>query len=96
MKIQNRHKNKRTFTSRELVQLLTAKGFKYARSSGDHDIYKKGDKTVAVNVGEVNRMLARRIIKENNLLSEEPDSEEENENDSTVIRTETAFETVLS
>ena len=90
MKIQNKLMNKKTITSRELCQLLSVKGFTCVRSRGDHKIYKKDDKTVTVNTRNLNRMVALRLIKENDLLSEESDSKTENgdEDNSTVLKPE--------
>lgn len=71
MKLQDKYNNKKIISSREMIQLLKANGFDMVRNNGDHKIFKKDDKTVAVNMGNLNRMVARRIIRENNLLETE-------------------------
>ena len=91
MKLQNKMKSKKTVTARELGQLLTAKGFTLERITGDHKIYKKGDKTVSVNVRNLNRMVAQRLIKENGLLDEDQEEESESESESE-SKSESEFE----
>ena len=71
MKLPKKMKSKKTVTARELGQLLTGKGFILDRITGDHKIYKKDGKTVSVNIRNLNRMVARRLIKENNLLDDD-------------------------
>lgn len=79
MKLRDKLINKKTVNARELGQLLTAKGFELVRTKGDHKIYKKDDKTVTVNLRNLNRMVAQRIIKENNLFNSDSESENRDE-----------------
>ena len=56
------------YTNRDLERLLKANGFNLDRQKGDHNIWTNGNKTVSITAGRpINRMLARRIVKENNL-----------------------------
>lgn len=54
------------YTSKEFKYLLRRNGYEKMRTKGSHSIYKKGDKTVAVNL-KLNPMVCRRLIKENDL-----------------------------
>ena len=55
--------NKRSFD-----KLLKVNGFRLERTTGSHFIYKDNNgRTVAVNK-DLNRMVAQRLIKENNLV----------------------------
>lgn len=58
---------KKIYTSREFIQLLKQNGFTHKRTKGDHYIFKNGTKTISVNIRGLNRMVAQRLIKENNL-----------------------------
>ena len=60
-------KTKRQWTSREFIRLLQNNGFTYDRSKGDHFTYKNGIRSVTFNYRNLNCMVARRLIKENNL-----------------------------
>lgn len=54
---------------RDFIKLLRKNGFEFDRTSGDHLIYIN-DKGVHISIpygNEINAMLARRLIKENNL-----------------------------
>ena len=57
------------YSVREFKILLRSNGYDYIRSSGDHDIYSNGKLKISIPVAskEVNKMLARRLIKENKL-----------------------------
>ena len=81
MKLQDKMRNKKTITSRELIQLLIAKGFRFERSNGDHKVYKKDDRTVTVNTRNLNRMVAMRLIKENDLLISDDNGESDFEDE---------------
>lgn len=82
MKIQDKIKSKKIINARELGQLLNTNGFVLDRTRGDHKIYKKGDKTVTVNIRNLNRMVAQRLIKENGLLDKDQEEESESESES--------------
>lgn len=52
---------------RDLVRILSEKGFCFKRSKGSHEIWCKGDHTVVFprrNGYDINRMLSKRILKE--------------------------------
>lgn len=56
------------YTPREFVALLKRNGYEYDRSKGDHKMYRnKEGNTIAVTTTKLNRMVAARLIKENNL-----------------------------
>ncbi|MDO4650999.1 MAG: hypothetical protein Q4B26_20365 [Eubacteriales bacterium] len=52
---------------RGMQRILSANGYRYERCRGSHHIYSNGEHTIAVNF-KLNRMVARRIIKENALV----------------------------
>lgn len=61
-------KTKRQWTAREFIRVLKSNGFTYKRSKGDHYTYKNlNGRTITFNFRGLNCMVARRLIKENNL-----------------------------
>lgn len=60
---------KKVYTAREFKRLLIDNGYEHKRTTGDHLIYSNGTNTISFNVRNLNRMVARRLIKENNLVS---------------------------
>ena len=54
------------YNTKEMQQILEGNGFKLSRQSGDHFIYTDGNRTVSINY-RINKMVALRLIKENNL-----------------------------
>ncbi len=54
------------YNTKEMQQMLEGNGFKLSRQSGDHFIYTDGNRTVSINY-RINKMVALRLIKENNL-----------------------------
>lgn len=59
------------YTFRQMEKIVVANGYSYARCSGDHRIYRKpgAEKTIVLTrTKHVNPCIARRIIKENNLV----------------------------
>ena len=60
--------NKKTYTSREFEILLKQNGYIYERSKGDHNIYTKDGRHISFPATKMNRMVARRLIKEYNLI----------------------------
>ena len=56
----------KTYTTKEFKKILRLNGYDEIRTKGGHTIYKKGDKTISVNL-KLNRMVCRRLIKENDL-----------------------------
>ena len=57
------------YTFRDFRALLRRNGYVFQRYSGDHMIFSNDDNTISVpfHGKEINRMLALRLIKENNL-----------------------------
>lgn len=58
------------YTFREMERIVIANGYSYARTNGDHRIYRKqgAEKTIVLaRKKHINPCIARRIIKENNL-----------------------------
>ena len=68
-----KHKPKKL---REFEPILKANGYREIRSRGSHFIYGNGKNQITVNK-DLNKMVRRRLIKENNLM-ERSDSNEEN------------------
>lgn len=52
---------------REFFKLLENNGYEYISSTGDHKKYSNGKNTIVIN-NKPNRMVMRRLIKENNLV----------------------------
>ena len=59
---------KKIYTGKEFQRLLIKNGYTYKRCRGDHMIYGNGSQTISFNIIKLNRMVARRLIKENNLI----------------------------
>lgn len=58
----------RQYTSREFIRIVEFNGFHYSRSNGDHAIYVN-DKGRHVSIPKnLECVIARRLIKENNLV----------------------------
>ena len=61
-------KNTRNWTPKEFQKLLEQNGYRITRTSGSHLIFtKQGCSHISIPATNVNMMLARRLIKENNL-----------------------------
>lgn len=61
----------KSYTVKEFEKILKLNGFERVRTHGSHAIYKKEDKTISVvvnNSSGMNRMICRRLIKENGLI----------------------------
>ena len=56
----------KVYNTREAKQILARNGWIYARSSGDHTIYKKDNKTIWI-AKDLNRMIWQRLVKENDI-----------------------------
>ena len=56
----------KTWTLRAFKKLLHDNGYKRVRSGG-HLIYSNGERTISITSNKINRMIAQRLIKENNL-----------------------------
>ena len=61
----------KNYPSRKMIIILKNNNYTYLRSSGDHDIYYNGTNKISITVPMINRMIARRLIKENNLKVED-------------------------
>lgn len=58
------------YTSREFIKIVKLNGFYYARHSGDHAIYIN-DKGKHISIPQnLESVIARRLIKENNLITD--------------------------
>lgn len=56
-----------THHSRKFIRLLRENGYKLIRQNGSHSIYKNDNgNTITININ-LNAMVARRLIRENNL-----------------------------
>jgi predicted RNA binding protein YcfA (HicA-like mRNA interferase family) len=51
------------FSCREFEQILMRNGFKYHHQKGDHRIWKRNSEIIVVTK-KLNRMIARRLLKE--------------------------------
>ena len=52
---------------REFEPILKANGYREIRSNGSHFIYSNGNNQITINK-DLNKMVRRRLIKENNLI----------------------------
>ena len=60
----------RQYTSREFIKIAKANGFTYKRHNGDHAIYVN-DKGRHISIPKnLECVIARRLIKENNLITD--------------------------
>lgn len=61
----------KVYTSREFRRILKANGYLLHNITGSHYVYKHPitGKTISINLN-LNKMVARRLIKENNLSEE--------------------------
>lgn len=60
----------RQYTSREFIKIVEFNGFRYNRYSGDHAIYVN-DKGRHISIPKnLECVIARRLIKENNLITD--------------------------
>lgn len=61
----------RQYTYLEMTKIVKSNGYKYMRCTGDHYIYKRkdgGGTIVLAKKKHINPCIARRLIKENNLI----------------------------
>lgn len=56
----------KAFNTHEMERILMNNGFECTRHKGDHRIWKRNDEVVVLN-RRINKMVARRILKENNI-----------------------------
>ena len=59
--------DKKIYTRKECLAIIKNNGFVYDRSSGDHDIYKRNEKHISIPARQINPMLFRRLMRENNM-----------------------------
>ena len=59
--------NRKVYSRRECLQIIKKNGFVYDHSTGGHDLYKRGGKTISLPSREINSMMFRRLMKENNM-----------------------------
>ena len=55
-----------TYSTRQVIKILKDNGYRYVRTSGDHDIYSNGIHSVPITP-KINKMLALRILKQCNI-----------------------------
>ena len=60
----------RQYTSREFVKIVKFNGFRYSRHSGDHAIYVNDKGRHIIIPRNLECVIARRLIKENNLVTD--------------------------
>lgn len=61
----------RQYTYLEMTKVVKRNGYKYARCTGDHCIYKREDGSGTIVLAKkkhINPCIARRLIKEHNLI----------------------------
>ena len=56
------------FTSREFIKIVKLNGYFYNRSNRDHDIFINDNGDHISNPNHLECVIARRLIKENNLI----------------------------
>ena len=56
----------KSYSTKEIIRILLDNGFEYVSCKGDHKKFKRGTETVVVN-NDINKMVARRLIKTHNL-----------------------------
>ena len=57
-------------TGKQFVRVLSKNGFEFERQRGSHQVWKRGTETISVPVRNLNRMIARRFVKEFDLIVE--------------------------
>lgn len=60
----------RQYTTREFIKIVQKNGYYYSRSNGDHSIYINEKGTHISIPHRIACVIARRLIKENNLITE--------------------------
>lgn len=61
----------KTWSILEFKKVLRNNGYSLNRVTGSHEIWKKENNSIVVTTGRINKMVARKIIKENNLIIKE-------------------------
>lgn len=57
----------KNYPSRIMDKILKDNSYMRIRSNGDHVIYSNGNNKILITMPMMNKMIARRLIKENNL-----------------------------
>ncbi len=58
-----------TWDSKDFAKILKNNGYTFVRQKGSHRTYQNKDgNTITVNLKQINKMVAKRIIKENQLI----------------------------
>jgi predicted RNA binding protein YcfA (HicA-like mRNA interferase family) len=57
------------YTQREFIRIIRRNGYTFNRHSGDHAIYVRDGKHLSIPQ-KLNSVIARRLIRENNLITE--------------------------
>ena len=62
--------NQRIYKTRDFITVLNKNGLNLVRIRGDHGIFSNGKNSIAITIKgkEINRMIARRLIKENGFV----------------------------
>lgn len=60
----------KSYNTREFKVLLKKNGFEQIRTTGGHSIFRKGERVISIN-NKLNKMICKRLIKENNLMEGE-------------------------
>ena len=58
----------KTYTHREFVRILNKNGYVRDHVTGSHITYIKGDDKIVATNNRINKMVARRLIKEHELV----------------------------
>ena len=58
---------RKIYTRKEIISIIHNNGFTYERSNGGHDIYVKQGKHISIPRNEVNPMIWRRLMRENDI-----------------------------
>jgi predicted RNA binding protein YcfA (HicA-like mRNA interferase family) len=57
------------YTQREFIRIIRRNGYTFNRHSGDHAIYVRDGRHLSIPQ-KLNSVIARRLIRENNLITE--------------------------
>ena len=59
--------DRRYYSSREFRNILSNNGYSLIRTTGSHLIYSNGKSNIVITANNLNAMICRRLIKENEL-----------------------------
>ena len=60
----------KVYSLRGCLTIIKKNGFVYDHSTGGHDMYKRGNKIISLPSNNINPMIFRCLIKENNMVVE--------------------------